>query len=134
MIIIAIILFLGVLCFDLISDYKKWITHRSVDHTFEAWQRAVFLVPSIIGFHLACPNNELWILLLIVPMLFFAYWLIFDGLYNKLRGFDWWFAGSDDQDDAKLDNLQQFLGRRWSKVVKICGLLTFLFFYIKLWF
>lgn len=130
---LGIIFFLLVFGFDLISDFKKWITHRSVDHTFEAWQRAIFLIPSIILFHLSCPNQQLKSLLIIILFLFFTYWLFFDGFYNKLRGYDWWFMGSDDKDDAKLDNLQQWLGLKCTKILKIGGFIITFFLYIKLW-
>ena len=51
----------------------------------------------------------------------FTYWFLFDGLYNKIRGFDWWFFGSfgDPGGDAKLDVLQKHLGIIGSKILKI---------------
>lgn len=133
-IVLAILFFLVVLAFDLYSDYKKWITNRSVDHTFEAWQRGMFLVPSVLAFHMAIPDREIWSILIVPLPIFFYYWFLFDGLYNKLRGYDWWFLGSDDSDDAKLDNLLQAIGKTWGKILKIGGIIISTLLYIQLWF
>lgn len=133
-ILLAILLFLVVLGLDLYSDYKKWITNRSVDHTFEAWQRAVFLIPSAIAFHMGIVNSSIWDMGVVLMLMFFCYWFLFDGFYNVLRGYNWWFTGSDDKDDAKLDDLQQFLGIKLTKIIKISGLVISAILYIRLCF
>ena len=57
-------------------------------------------------------------------------WLFFDGLYNKVRGFNWWFTGSNDPDDAKTDNFLQRLKLWQHVVIKIGGLALFVTLYI----
>jgi hypothetical protein len=105
MIVIAIILFLAVLVWDLITDYEKWLIHRSVKHGKEWWVRVAALLPCIALFG--------WFRLLPLAAAAFMvamwFWLLFDGLYNVIRGYKWWFTGSDDPDDAKTDNLLQRL-------------------------
>jgi hypothetical protein len=107
-----------VLAIDLMNDYSKWLKNRVVKHKREAWMRSVFLIPSIICFS---SGLELWQQLIPVLMLIFWYWLLFDGIYNILRGFKWFFTGSDDKDDAISDNFLQRL-KPWQHIaVKIGG-------------
>lgn len=65
-------------------------------------------------------------------MVAFFMWNMFDGIYNKLRGYNWWFTGSNDGDDAKTDNFLQSLSPLMQKVVKIGGLALFTTLYIIL--
>jgi hypothetical protein len=63
-------------------------------------------------------------------MMAFFIWLFFDGLYNKIRGFNWWFTGSNDADDAKTDNFLQGL-KLWQHVaIKVGGVVVTVTLYI----
>lgn len=117
----GIILFFAVLILNLIVDYGEWIKNKPVNHGKEAWIRLVLLIPSI--WILSPP--VLWVLL----MEFFVYWTLFDGIYNKLRGFDWWFPGSVEKSDAILDKLQRKLGKTGSLILKFVGCGASIFFY-----
>jgi hypothetical protein len=93
---IAVDLFLIVLYIDLTTDYQKWKNNISVNHLIGAIIRLLGLLPAIL-----ITPWTFW------PLMGFSYWFLFDGIYNKLRRFDWWFTGSNDKDDALTDNLLQ---------------------------
>lgn len=133
MIIAAIISFFAILAWDLISDYKKWLSNFRVNHGKEAVLRSALLVVPTVLFCLAHPDKFYWILIgNVLLMQFFTFWLLFDGIYNKLRGFDWWFAGSNDPDDPVLDNIVQ-ASPKLIAGLKIAGMIIFITTYIITW-
>jgi len=130
MIYAAVISFFAILAWDVITDYRKWLKHRGVKHTDEAWLRVLLMIAPTIFFCIAHkPHFDIWVLVNVALMQFFTFWLLFDGFYNKIRGFDWWFAGSDDEDDAWLDNIIQ--AWPWmARIIKIAGVILFITIYI----
>jgi len=70
------------------------------------------------------PNKKLPLLVA------FFIWLMFYGFYTLVRGFNWWFTGSNDPDDAKTDNFLQGLKLWQHVVIKIGGLALFVTLYI----
>ena len=133
LLIIGIIWFLVVMGADLYSDYEKWLNQRVVKHTLEAWERGIFLLPSIvfICFHF---DVSIWKYIDFAIFEAFLYWMFFDGIYNKIRGFDWWFFGSfgDPGGDAKLDIFQKKLGLTGTKILKFGGVIITLILFITL--
>jgi hypothetical protein len=124
-ILIVIALKLGV-------DFKRWKKGKSVNHPLEWLGMAVLCTPAIaelsntldIQYYISVPISG--------GICAFIIWLLFDGLYNILRGEDWWFTGSDDKEDAKTDNLLQKL-KLWQHIcIKIIPLSVLIFIYIKI--
>lgn len=130
MIWIAVISFFAILAWDVITDYRKWLKQRSVNHTDEAWLRVLLMIVPTVFFCIAhTPAFNIWVLIDVALMQLFIFWLLFDGIYNKLRGFGWWFAGSDDPDDSVLDNfLQEYPVA--GAILKIGGSILFITIYI----
>jgi len=130
MIWIAVILFFAILAWDVISDYRKWLIHRAVDHGAEAWLRILLMIVPTVFFCIAhTPQFDIWVLTNVGFMQFFTFWLLFDGFYNKLRGYSWWFAGSDDADDPFLDDLIQKYPKL-AAILKVAGAVIFITVYI----
>jgi hypothetical protein len=133
LIFLATILFLAVLAWDIVSDYKKWLKERSVNHSKEWWIRVLALLPCIA---ILCWPKLIdiasasllmavcfWLISIASSALIVAvyFWLLFDGLYNVIRGYNWWYTGTDDVDDAKTDNLLQRLTLWQHILLKIGG-------------
>lgn len=74
----------------------------------------IFTKISALEWYYASAASALMVALLI--------WLLFDGLYNWVRGYGWWFTGSDDKDDAATDNILQRL-KLWQHILLKIGLL-----------
>lgn len=135
-IIIAIVLFLGVLSWDLISDLNKWHNNYfPVNHFWEAVIRMGLLIPSTLllaGFTPKfIPKKWLLNLFLSVLMLGAYWWFFFDGLYNSFRGFPWLFNGSVDGGDSVLDLFLMKL-RDWQEATIKLGLIaTTTYFYVR---
>lgn len=130
MIWLAVILFFAVLAWDVVTDYRKWLKHRGVKHTDEAWLRVLLMIVPTVLFCIAhTPAFDIWVLTNVGFMQFFTFWLLFDGLYNRIRGYGWWFAGSDDADDPFLDDLIQ-KHPKLAAVLKIAGAVIFITIYI----
>lgn len=115
--ILAIILFITIVAIDVVSDYRKWLKNRRVNHAREAWIRIAFLLPCVALFSL---DLEWWWTFVPAFMVMSWYWLLFDSVYNVLRGFPVFFTGSDDPDDALSDNLLQKL-KLWQHIAIKAG-------------
>lgn len=119
-IIIAILLVLGVLTWDLISDISKWRQGVPVSHTIEAVVRMALLIPAALL--LSLKQNKVWLVFAVsVFMIGSFYWLFFDGLYNSFRGFGFWFNGSVDPDDSFLDRILMKM-KDWQEALLKIGL------------
>ncbi len=66
-------------------------------------------IPAIFFFTKASDLDLIFSIPISGLMIAFFIWLLFDGIYNLIRGFNWWFTGSDDADDAEADNFLQGL-------------------------
>jgi len=131
MIWIAAISFVAVLAWDVLTDYRKWLKGHGVAHAKEAWIRCLLLIPAIVLFTIAHKGNSWTSLLYSVAMCFFVFWTLFDGLYNVLRGFGWWFTGSDDEEDADTDNFLQSIPKWLHILIKLGGCAGGIFLYFK---
>lgn len=122
MLIWAIITFVIVLSWDIITDYIKWKKHIPVNHKKEAIIRAFLLAPTI--YCLLFPlkfvglGDFLFRLTFSLMLVFSIWWELFDGVYNKLRGFKWRFNGSVDPDDSILDKFLYKIGDFWEGILK----------------
>lgn len=99
---LAILWFIGVLWWDVVSDYRKIEHNIPINHTKEGILRCFLLAPSALGFWLANPS------LISVPIIIFMqgawYWEFFDGLLNRKRDLPWRYNGSHEPDGSKLDS------------------------------
>jgi hypothetical protein len=101
---------------DIQSDYKKWKDNKPVNHLKEWIFRALFLVPSIVL--LSLPNFPFWKLITASLLEAALFWELFDGFYNKVRGFSWRFNGSKDKNDSWLDKLLYNLSPKQQMLLK----------------
>lgn len=125
MIAAAISIVIAILVVKLAYDYNLWLSSKPVNHTKEWILMAVFSIPAIVLFTL---QSELgwWLAApLSGAMIAFFIWFLFDGIYNILRGFDWFFTGSDDADDPATDNFLQSL-KLWQHILIKVGILSLL--------
>lgn len=131
MILIATILLVAILIFKIVHDYKKWIDGKIIDHRNKKnWIiLAVSCIPSIILYSIPC--NSWWAVPISATMSALFIWLFFDGFYNILRGFNWWYTGTDDKEDALTDNFLQSIPLWLHIVIKILPLITIIYLYIK---
>jgi hypothetical protein len=120
---IAILLFILTIGIDLYTDYKIWKKDepikKPVNHLRGSLLRLIGLVPAIILLG--------WVSLFLIG---FLYWFLFDGLFNRIRKFDWWFTGSDGIKDAKSDNFIRKLKVWQHQTIKITGIVLSLVVYI----
>lgn len=136
MIFLAIILFIATLAIDVITDYRRWLNSRSIDHNRGVWLRAIGLIPCIILLTLSIGWAFPWWLisgLISFLVVGFNYWNIFDGIFNVLRGYGWFFAGSDDPDDARSDDFLQALSLTEGILIKVGGSVVFIIIYFIIW-
>jgi hypothetical protein len=101
-ILFAIIWFAGVLIWDVASDVRKWKNNIPINHTKEMITRCLLLTPSALALWLN--NFSIVALPIVLAMQGAWWWELFDGFYNKMRGFKWRFNGSKDPDDSRLDS------------------------------
>lgn len=138
-ILISVAVFFFVLKWDVEADYKKWKEKIPINHAKEGVIRILLLMPSIFLFafpKIAASNLsfDAWCLYLTLStgFIFSLWWELFDGWYNKKRGFKWRFNGTIDADDAMLDRFLHKIGDTWEGVIKIGLIVSFLTAYILL--
>lgn len=124
-IIFAITLFFILLSLNVSRHYRLWKESQKwpivgkripINHKEENKIRLVIFSPVVFLFMLGVNGlNKQSVLmhwlslagLLIIcsGMVACSFWFIFDGLFNRKRGFKWYFEGTVDFDEAKSDNI-----------------------------
>ena len=132
-ILIGLVIFGAILWGDLACDLRKWRNDEPVKHGKEGMLRALVLtIPTLFFlfpvFDLS--NKEILLKLgTIIGWEMFTWLLLFDGIYNIKRNFNWWFLGSVD-DDAITDKIQRKIPLPLLKVLKIGIPIIFTILYI----
>lgn len=122
---------------EVIRDLKAWKEGRYADINHRSgWIRRAYCLVPCIGLLTVAIQPHGWQLLIAglisTVLCAFAWWLLFDGWFNNIRGFNWWYTGSDDPNDAHTDDLIQGL-RKWQHIaVKAGACVIFLTAYILL--
>ena len=126
----------------LIYDYNLFLKRKAVNHGREWVILAILEAP--VAYLFASVDSVGFSFLFLVSMLVaglmiaFYIWLMFDGIYNLLRGEDWWFIGSPANvtgwysEDSKTEIFLRKVGITWQIIIKLCGLILFTTLYIIL--
>lgn len=131
MLALPIILFLTVLAWDIVTDYKKWLNNRAIPHTKEAWLRCALLIPATIGFTILHPAKDWSSLVYTLTMEFFVFWTLFDGLYGVLRREGFWYTGGGGEGSAGTDNFLKSIPLWLHIAIKIGGCAGGIYLYFK---
>jgi hypothetical protein len=126
-IIYAIILLAATLTIDLATDYRRWLRGKPINHKRGAVLRLIGLIPAVV---LLSWHGSLWLIIAATLMTGLLYMNLFDGLFNILRGFPWFYAGSNGPEDGVIENLLQEY--QWLQVVKIIGAVAATIWYVLL--
>jgi hypothetical protein len=126
----------------LIYDYRLFLRRKAVNHGMEWIVVAILEIP--VAYLFAAHNSIGISFMLLVSMglagamIAFYLWIMFDGIYNKLRNQDWWFIGSPDTDsgwyskDSWTERLFRKTGLVGQIVIKVCGFILFTVLFILL--
>ena len=133
-IIVSILLFLFALAYFCLTEYRKWLKHRGTDHREQWVLHVAFLLPPVVGFTVAHNGHHLPVFALAASMVGFCFWTLFDGIYNEMRGYDWWFTGGHNDpteiNDSKLDLFLFKIGETATKILKIGGCIVTITVYV----
>jgi hypothetical protein len=121
----AIILFTATLTIDLATDYRRWLRGKPINHTRGAVLRLIGLLPAVV---LLSWHGSFWLIVAATLMTGFLYINLFDGLFNILRGFPWFYPGSDGPEDGVVENLLQKYP--WLQAVKVMGAVVAIVWYV----
>ena len=127
---IAVILF--VLGIKLIYDHHLWLSHKPVNHKLEWMLMASGSIYSVIRFANESILPLTWAYPLSALMCASFIWFFFNGLYNVIRGYNWWFTGSGG--GSFTDKVLKIIGPTAQKILEIVllfGSITFYIFYLK---
>jgi len=130
MITTAIIIVVLIMFVKLVYDYHLWLDKEPVNHRREWLMTAICSTPSIFVFTKESGLMWYYSIPLSAAMIALFIWLFFDGLYNVSRGYNYWFTGSNDPDDAKTDNFLQGLTLWQHITVKTVPLILLIFIYV----
>jgi hypothetical protein len=105
-------IFFIVLAVDLFTDIRLYYKNKKVNHIRGAIFRVIGLAPAV------------WLMgWLSIPMLFFAYLILFNGTYNIFINRPWEFLGTT----SELDRLQ----KKIPKFIKYLLLIISIYLYVK---
>lgn len=129
----GIILFVVALAIELVIDYLNYLKKRTIRHKTKPVKRFFMLLPSMVCFIAAHHWSWYYSAGVVVIMEAFAWWLLFDGLYNVIRKFNWWFNGGHNDptepDSSTLDEWLSHLTDKQEAILKIGGTALFIIFY-----
>ena len=126
----------------LIYDYKLFLKRKAVNHGVECVILAILETP--VAYLFASVDSVGFSFMLLLSMLVaglmiaFYVWIMFDGVYNLLRGQSWWFVGSPDNaagwysEDSFTEKFLRRVGIVGQITIKIGGLILFTIIYILL--
>lgn len=84
------------LVIDLVTDLKRWMDGRGVNHLRGAALRCIGLLP-------ACLLAGWW-----APLMLVAYWVLFNGILARLKGLPFWYLGTTSVIDRTLSRLPKW--------------------------
>ena len=120
--ILAIVIVCATIAAKLIYDYKLWLKKIHPNHALEWVVIALANSYPIYLFAKASTLHLIYGAILSGAMVAFFIWVVFDGLYNLVRGYHFFFTGTNDSNDAKTDNFLQSLSLWQHVAVKVGGL------------
>lgn len=124
---------------EVLHDYKRWKAEEygRIKHGKRWRLRACMCTPIIAGLTIALAPSKgflIWAPITSTILVALGWWLTFDGWFNNIRGFNWWYAGSDDPKNAHTDDIIHSL-RKWQHIaLKAVSLSTFIVLYILILF
>lgn len=134
-ILLGILVFITVMYLDVQSDYKR-LESNTINHSRGAWLRTLGLIPAFGCFYFPLDSltfGHIALKIFIVAGLLFSWWWeFFDGWLNLKRGKSWRYNGSDDDNDAKTDNILQKLNPTQQALLKWGLIILFTISYIIL--
>ena len=128
--IVAIAIILILIAIKLMYDYRLWLKHIAVNHTIEWWIMVLCCVYSI--YILSSHISLKWYLSIPLSAMIISdfIWFFFNGIYNILRGYGWWFTGSGGPNGSKTDAFLKTLKTWQQKVLEIVPLIILIIIYI----
>lgn len=111
--------------------YGLWLKRKPVNHTVEWCLMALACIYSIIVFAKHSTLYWVWGGILSAIIIADFIWFFFNGLYNTLRGYGWWFTGSGGKDGAITDMFLKRLKTWQQKVLEIVPLAISIIIYLK---
>lgn len=133
--IIAIMLYIVLFSYILQTHLELWEQGKTINHTKWLLYRQIGFIPIVLGLLIAKGDFNLLLIIATFGLLNSVWWLLFDGLFNIKRGFNWWYNGSfgeEEVDGSWFDSLLKNLKPWQDGLIKI-GLITiFLSLYLIL--
>jgi hypothetical protein len=120
--ILAIVIVCATIAAKVFYDYRLWLRKKPVNHSLEWVLMALANGYPIYLFAKASTLHLIYGAILSGAMVAFFIWVVFDGLYNLVRGYHFFFTGTNDSNDAKMDNFLQSLSLWQHVAVKVGGL------------
>lgn len=150
-VILASLLFILLLFWNVDRHYMLWKEAQKwpsaekrvpINHANEFKVRLVAFAPVVLMFCAAVKINiddalidllfRLFILVASAGMVAFAFWFLFNGMFNKKRNQDWFFKGTVDLNESNTDNFLRNKPVFVVILIQLGGFFFFLFWYVWL--
>jgi hypothetical protein len=129
--ILAIVIVCATIAAKVFYDYREWLKKKPLNHAREWVVMALANSYPIYLFVKASTLHWIYGAILSGAMVAFFIWVVFDGLYNLVRGYHFFFTGTNDSNDARTDNFLQSLSLWQHVAVKCVGLATLIGLYLR---
>ncbi len=131
----SILLLIGGIVFCVIHDYVEFLDKGKIDHRNKKplLIKAIAVLPAWVLFTFNSDAKFVWASSVSLLMCCFWFWLFFDGLFSVIRGYNFWFTGSEDgKEDAVTDNILQSIPLPLHIFIKTSLVIISTYIYIKL--
>ncbi len=131
----SILLLICAIIFCVIHDYLEFLDKGKIDHRNKKplLIKAIAVLPAWLLFAFNSEAKLLWASSVSLLMCCSWFWLFFDGLFSVIRGYNFWFTGSEDgKEDAQTDNLLQSVPLWLHIFIKVTLIVISTYVYIKL--
>jgi hypothetical protein len=136
--IIATFLLFSLITIKVAYDYRQWLKNRNkvlkksmIAHAKEFVLMALCSSPSIYLFTKQSAFVWWFAALLSACMCAWIIWNLFDGVFNIIRGFGWFFTGSGEDSAANTDKLLKHFKPWEIWAVKLIPLAFFIYHYFN---
>jgi hypothetical protein len=129
----GILFFIAVLLAHIICDYLRHLAGKLINHKKQWWRGLIwgaFASISVLFFVLHHPYRLFWTISSSWFMVGANYLFLFNGLYNKIRGFGWWYEGTDWEGASWVTKMFIGFGPFLSQVIQITSAIASIIIYV----
>lgn len=133
----AVLAFIISVVFNLIIDYRQILKRQRIDHT-KKWpwvRKALLCIPSVslFAWELSDDIKNIWCAVFATLMVAFVFYIVYDPLLNKIRGYGFFYGGTPDKWDSLPERILERPFKAWlTFTIKVLLAAASIYLYIEM--